>query len=56
MFRIPGAIGDVVEFPVIGLGPQPNNKKFSLEKIAAKKKAEAEALPTKGKPTMFFYV
>jgi len=29
---------------------------MSLEDIEAKKKAEAEALPTKGKPAMFFYV
>jgi hypothetical protein len=56
VFSIPGAIGAVDEFPDIGFVPQPKKKKVSLEDIEAKKKAEAEALPTKGKPTMFFYV
>ena len=56
MFSIPGAIGAVDEFPDIGFVPQSKKKKVSQEDIDAKKKAEAEALPTKGKPTMFFYV
>jgi hypothetical protein len=44
----------VDEFPDIGFVPQPKKKKVTQEKIEAKKKAEA--LPTKGKLTMFFYV
>ena len=55
-FSTPGAIGAVDEFPDIGFVPQPKKKKVTQEEIEAKKKAEAEALPTKGKPTMFFYV
>ena len=56
MFSTTCAIGAVDEFPDIRYVPQPKKKKLSLEEIDAKKKAEAEALPTKGKPTMFFYV
>ncbi len=56
VFSIPGAIGAVDEFPDIGFVPQPKKKKVTQEEIEAKKKAEADALPTKGKPTMFFYV
>jgi hypothetical protein len=47
-------VGD--EFPDIVSVPQPKKRKVSLEEIAAKKKSGAEVLPTKGKPTMFFYV
>ena len=56
VFSIPGVIGAFDEFPDIGFVPQPKKKKVTQEEIEAKKKAEAEALPTKGKPTMFFYV
>jgi len=56
VFTTPGAIGAVEEFPDIGFVPQPKKKKLTVEEIEAKKKAEQEALPTKGKPTMFFYV
>ncbi len=56
MFSIPGVIDAVDEFPDIGFVPQPKKKMVTQEEIEAKKKAEADALPTKGKPTMFFYV
>jgi len=56
VFAVPGAIGAHEEFPDIGFVPQPKKKKVTAEEIEAKKNAEAEALPTKGKPTMFFYV
>lgn len=56
MISIPGSISAVDEFPDIGFVPLPKKKKVTQEKIEAKKKAEAEALRTKGKPTMFFYV
>lgn len=54
MISIPGSISAVDEFPDIGFVPLPKKKKVTQEKIEAKKKAEA--LRTKGKPTMFFYV
>ena len=53
-FEIPDSIGAVDEFLDIGFVPQPKKKKVTQEEIEAKKKAQA--LPTKGKPTMFFYV
>ena len=49
-------IKNVSEFPETGLLTQLNTKKVNFDEIEKKKKADAEALPTKGKPTMFFYV